>query len=263
MRTAPKNSCPSLSVIIPVFRDDTALADLLSRLGTFGIERIYVVDGEGRLSPPQNILRLLSEYPCAHWSQAPRGRGPQIAHGIGQALEHGCETLWVLHADAVPHAFAPIEIMRVLARPTTALGMFRLSFDRRRWAYWLFESFARLDSALTSFGDQGFFFRRKDIAALWPQLKTELENAPILEDMILRRALKSRGNVKKSPLKIGSSPRRFERYGLWSTQIRNMLILIRAYRGTPPAQLYDSYYDPAPLLPRDTAEHPPTAPISS
>jgi len=101
-----------------------------------------------------------------------------------------------------------------------------------------------IDTALTSFGDQGFFFRQDDMDRLWPVLRPALMRAPILEDVILRRQLKSLGRVKKSHLKIGTCPNRFERRGLWSTQFLNAVILLRSRLGTPATQLYHSYYAP-------------------
>ena len=87
---------------------------------------------------------------------------------------------------------------------------------------------------------------------VWHELHSDLENAPILEDVILRRTLQSIGTIKKSPLKIGSLPRRFERRGLWRTQIRNASILLRWAYGVTPDVLYHSYYSEpqsAPLTP--------------
>ena len=138
---------------------------------------------------------------------------------------------------------------RILSQPNVSLGMFRLSFNRPQWAYHLFEFFARLDTPLTSFGDQGFFFRREDMDHLWKEIYPALNAALILEDVILRRYLKSIGDVRKSTVKIGSSPRRFERRGLWRTQIRNAKILLDAALGASPSALYESYYGSQQTLP--------------
>jgi len=257
---------PQVSVIIPVFQDDAALTQLLIRLTDMDIAAVYIIDGEGRLACPQALAPSVSRLNKVIWSPAPRGRGPQIAQGLDIAIkdEHG-DSIWVLHADSSPHRDACKEITRIMSRPQTSLGMFRLDFGRSHWAYHLFESFGRLDSSLTSFGDQGFFFRRNDAEALWPSLKNDLMKAPILEDMILRRALKSRGGVKKSSVRIATSPRRFERYGLWHTQLKNMMILLSAKFGAEPTQLYDAYYNPAPapLLRRESLETPYAPPIRS
>lgn len=249
-----------LSVIIPVYRDDAALAILLQRLAPMGIAALYIIDGDGRAETPAAMLPLLSQLHHVIWRSAPRGRGPQIAQGLDLAMANKTtEAIWILHADSAPHSRSVRDIFQILSRPQTALGMFRLDFGRPHWAYHLFSFFARFDSALTSFGDQGFFFRRRDVAALWPWLKDDLLAAPILDDVVLRRALRSRGGVKKSRLALATSPRRFERYGLWRTQTRNMLILLRARLGASPHQLYDSYYNPAPpaLLKRDAPKAPP------
>ena len=75
-----------------------------------------------------------------------------------------------------------------------------------------------------------------------PSLLGQLKAAPILEDVILRKRLKQLGRVKKSRLKIGTSPRRFERHGLWRMQFINAVILLKARLGAPPTELYRNYY---------------------
>ena len=224
-----------VSVIIPTFRDDVALKRLLRQLSALDVFEIIIVDGEGRWSLPAH----LSAFKAVQWKAAPRGRGPQIAHGLACATG---DYLWVVHTDSQLHADSLQEIAAVLAQPDVSLGMFRLKFNAMPWAYRLFEFFAKIDTPLTSFGDQGFFFRRTDIDEIWSELCPILTQALILEDVILRQELKSLGRVKKSRLTIGTSPRRFQQKGLWRTQMRNAVILLRARFGTPIEQLYYSYY---------------------
>ena len=226
-----------LSVIIPTYRDDAALSRLLTQLRGYDVYEIIVVDGEDRWTMPDHF----SGYDRLVWKTAPHGRGPQIARGLACAKG---DNFWVLHADSDIHENSLKEISNILKDGSFSLGMFRLSFNRQRWVYRLFEFFTRFDTALTSFGDQGFFFRREDLDIVWPALHPMLAQAPILEDVILRRQLKSLGRVKKSRLKIGTSPNRFERRGLWRTQCLNAVILFRARMGTPALQLYHSYYAP-------------------
>ena len=236
MRTpALHNHAHKISVIIPTYKDDAALEVLLKQLQGLDVFEIIVVDGEGRWTPPNRLANMDK----LQWKTAARGRGPQIAHGL--ACADG-DYFWVLHADSQAAPNSLDEITRILSDPNISLGMFRLNFNRPQWTYHLFEFFARFDTGLTSFGDQGFFFRRDDVGYLWKDLYPALTEALILEDVTLRRFLKTRGAVKKSQLKIGSLPRRFERRGLWLTQIRNAFILIQAAFGASPDVLYKSYY---------------------
>jgi len=236
----------SISVIIPTYRDDKALHDLLRQLRDHDVLEVIIVDGEGRRSMPHGLGLL----PDIKWLTAARGRGTQIAYGLSAARG---DYLWVLHADAKVHANSLSEIRHILQDKMTALGMFRLSFNHPRWAYRLFERFARLDMPLSSFGDQGFFFRREALLRL-PALLGALKTAPILEDVILRKNLKTLGAVKKSRLKIGTSPRRFERHGLWRMQYINAVILFKSRLGTPPHILYRKYYArPTHAAPHDSA----------
>ena len=229
------NRAHKISVIIPTYKDDAALEILLKQLQRLDVFEIIVVDGEGRWTPPHRM----ANFEKLQWKTTARGRGPQIAHGL--ACADG-DYFWVLHADSQTDPNSLDEITRILNNPNISLGMFRLNFSRPQWTYHLFEFFARLDTGLTSFGDQGFFFRRDDVDHLWKVLYPALTEALILEDVTLRRHLKTLGAVKKSRLKIGSLPRRFERRGLWRTQIRNASILLQAAFGVPPNVLYNSYY---------------------
>ena len=229
------NRAHKISVIIPTYKDDAVIESLLKQLDGLDVYEIIVVDGEGRWTPPHSLANIDK----LQWKTAARGRGPQIAHGL--ACADG-DYLWVLHADSQIASNSLDEIKQILSNPKISLGMFRLSFNRPHWAYHLFEYFARFDTPLTSFGDQGFFFRRDDIDKIWKRLYNALTQALILEDVTLRNYLKPLGGVKKSPLKIGSLPRRFERRGLWRTQIRNAFILLQAAFGVPLDVLYESYY---------------------
>lgn len=241
-----EHTSKSISVIIPTYRDDKALRGLLRQLDNHDVREVIIIDGEGRKSAPDGLGIL----PSIKWLTAPRGRGPQIAYGLSVARG---DYLWVLHADAQIHTDSLSEIRRILDDSTTALGMFRLCFNHPRWAYRLFEGFARLDMPLSSFGDQGFFFRR-DALLRCPALLDQLIAAPILEDVILRKNLKALGGVKKSHLKIGTSPRRFERHGLWRMQYLNAVILLKARFGAPPHVLYRKYYArPAHMASHDNA----------
>jgi len=224
-----------ISVIIPTYRDDPALICLLEQLRRHDVFEIIIVDGEDRWEKPASF----SGFDNIRWTAAVRGRGPQIAHGLSRAKG---DYLWVLHADSEIHENSVPEIANILKNRAVSLGMFQLNFNRPRWDYRLFEFFASFDMPLSSFGDQGFFFRKDDMDKIWTQLYPALQKAPILEDVILRHRLKRLGRIQKSRLKIGTSPHRFERYGLWRTQICNAIILARSRLGTPAELLYQSYY---------------------
>jgi len=187
-----------ISVIIPVLRDDEALARLLTRLASMDISDIIIADAEIRDHLPLNLIPIgLS---ATHISTQ-KGRGPQIKAGIDKAKH---PYIWVLHADTLPDPKSPEAIQTILSHPQISLSIFTLTFDRPTPLLRVFSWFARWESPLSTFGDQG--------------------------------------RIKRSPLKIITSARRFEKYGVLKTQWLNCLILWRFWRGETASTLYDIYY---------------------
>jgi len=223
-----------LSVVIPVFRDDQELEGLMQALIDLSVEEVIVVDGEIRSRPK---LAALNSFDKVKWINAPRGRGAQIAAGIKIATN---SHIWVLHADCRPRPGSLLAISKALLDPTISLTCFPLSFRTRGASLSLFALMSRIDSPFTTFGDQGFAFRKSD----YQRLGLRLANFPLLEDVALRAAFKRIGNIKKSSIDLPTSARRFERLGIWKTQIRNIRILLKYWSGTSPKTLHSEYYKP-------------------
>jgi len=229
----------SISVIIPIYKDDETLARLLENLQDMNVTDIIIADGQARTEfPPFLKSHLPSQMrrKITWLAAAPKGRGSQIQAGISRAAS---DYIWILHADSRLDKYAPQAIRNVLQNPKTSLGTFTLKFDTPKLALSLFAWVSRLDSSLTSFGDQGFFFRRKD----YETLGVNLTPYPLLEDVALRRALKTLGSVSRTRAVIITSARRFERRGIWATQFFNAQILWRYMRGETPTALYQDYYN--------------------
>ncbi len=223
-----------ITVIIPTFKDDKALSELLQTLETIPIEQIIITDAESRSSLPSHLVPKSLN---VHYIQSPKGRGPQIKAAIARAKQ---DYIWILHADSQPHPDAPRFIRHAMSAPQIALAVFTLSFDRPYFLLRLFAWFARWDSFISTFGDQGFAFRKAD----YDRLPLDLSQYPLLEDIALRLALKKQGRVKRLALPLKTSARRFEKYGVWKTQYLNAKILWRFCRGETPQSLYEEYYSP-------------------
>lgn len=234
-----------VSVVIPIYRDDAELAGLLRSLKAISIDEIIIVDGEGRARPPQFTADAKQ---TLVWQTAEHGRGAQIAAGISKATQ---PNIWVLHADCRPTPQSHLEISRLLKNPKTSLACFPLAFRRRGISLSIFALMSRIDSPLTTFGDQGFAFRKSD----YDRLDITLSDYPLLEDVALRFALRRLGHVRKASIKLPTSARRFAKLGVWKTQIRNTGILLSYWRGLSPKALHDQYY-------QTTRQTVPTSPLS-
>jgi len=231
------NAISEFSVVIPVYRDDAELQSLLRTLTSFPIAEIIIVDSEHR-PPPAHII---AQFPKLNiqWCNARRGRGPQIAAGIKAAAQ---PIVWVLHADNRPTPDCLADISVGFIDPKTALVCFPLAFRTQKLALSLFAFMSRFDSAVTTFGDQGYAFRRAD----YDKLDIDLSDFPLLEDIVLRKALRGLGKVRKIQNPLLTSARRFDRLGVWRTQIRNIGILLSYWRGASPTTLHTRYYQPTP-----------------
>ena len=244
-----------VSVVIPIYRDDAELAGLLHSLKALSIDEIIVVDGERRARPPQFTADTAQTF---IWHTAEHGRGAQIAAGISKAAQ---PNIWVLHADCRPAPRSLLEINALLENPKTSLACFPLAFRKRSISLSIFALMSHIDSALTTFGDQGFAFRKSD----YESLDLTLFDYPLLEDVALRRALRRLGRVRKASIKLPTSARRFARLGVWRTQIRNIGILVRYWRGLSPKTLHAQYYQTTrqtvPTFPPSWPEHPVSKPV--
>ncbi len=227
-------SLPNISLIIPVYNDGVHLRRLLKQLSGLKFRDIIVVDG-GSLDDSRNIAR---QYQHIKLLECAKGRGRQIAEGLGQARG---TYIWILHADSIIPDEALDHIQRTLMREDTILGCFQLRYDVENALLKCFAWLSRFDSPLTTFGDQGFFFRRQD--APGPGV---LKAWPLLEDVALRRILlrRHKGKVRKSSLVLTTSARRFARHGILKTQLINGWILLRYFCGMDPEKLFREYYGP-------------------
>lgn len=234
----PKPLCAhDISIIIPIYNDRDYLVTLLTQLSYFAYKEIIIVDG-GSHDGPETVI---SSYAKTHFYTSKKGRGPQIDHGIKQAKG---DIIWILHADSLPPLTAPQDIITFMRMSDISLGMFPLHFHPRGTWLDIFSRATYLDSFWTSFGDQGFFFRRSDYDKI-----QGIKEWPLLEDVTLRRQLKTLGKIKKTRTRLKTSSRRFQRFGSLQTQWHNGSILLLYLRGYNPEQLYQIYYNHHTLKP--------------
>jgi len=219
----------AISVIIPSRRNDDALKRLENQLLSLDVNEIIIVK-------PFREDRDTNRHPKTSYLQSKQGRGPQIAKGLA-AAKH--PYLWILHADSHVSASAPDAIRQVLSNRKVALGCFSLKFDNPSRILSLYAWLSRLDTMFTTFGDQGFFFRRETVL----NSGLDLSKYPLMEDFVLRRHLKTYGKTVKSSEVIITSAKRFERHGIIRTQLMNAYFIFAFLLGMSPRKLYDRYYN--------------------
>jgi len=222
---------PSISVVVPVLNDADCLDRLCRRLKSLPhIREVVVADG-GSTDSLQKVVDIHDLVLVS----SPMGRGIQMNRGA--AIVKG-GILWFLHADTLPEAGSTDEIIRRLEKEGTVGGAFRFSLSEPRRYGAMFEFFIGLRSKYLSmpYGDQGYFVRRRDFEEVggFPEI-------PIMEDVEFLRRIKTRGRFQTLDLRIGISPRRWDREGVVKRTILNWTLMIRHKLGASPESLARSY----------------------
>jgi rSAM/selenodomain-associated transferase 2/rSAM/selenodomain-associated transferase 1 len=220
----------AFSVIIPALNEAENIGACLAGIRTAapGVE-VIVADGGSR-----DATAAIAEGLGATVVRTVSCRGRQCNRGA--ALASG-EVLVFLHADTrLPEgAFEALD--GIFRRRDVAAGTFRLAFDSGHWFLRLLCFLIRFDMGLFRFGDQGIVVRRS--------LFDELGGFPewgLFEDMAFMRAARHRTRLRRFPLTVTTSARRFMRKGVFHQQLLNMYYAARYQMGAPPWKLAESYY---------------------
>ena len=222
---------PRLSMIIPALDESAALDALLGDVALLRVpHEVIVVDG-GSVDDTVSLATRRG----ATVVRASRGRGTQLRAGADAA---SAPLLCFLHADVRLPAAAR-EILDALAlREGVDAWAFRLKIDGRRWGYRLVEWSANVRSSLLAlpYGDQGLVIGR----GLYDGVGG-FADVPLMEDVLIARALQIVGGIGLLRAAIVVSPRRWERDGVLRRSVRNLWLLARFLAGAPPAVLARAY----------------------
>ena len=221
-----------IAIIIPVLDDARSLHELLDELRSWETQPTEIIVAAG--ADDTDVADLSHEYRCRHiLSEACRGKQLDDAARAASA-----DTLWFVHADAVPAKTSLTEIDTARAHATDA-GYFRFAFTGpRTWQKALIERLVNLRTRLGGmpYGDQGLWVRR--------ELYIECDgfaHEPLFEEVRLIKRLRSRGRVRALSTAIGVAPRRWEREGWWYRSVMNRLLALGHALGVSPARLASRY----------------------
>ncbi|MHC4456103.1 MAG: TIGR04283 family arsenosugar biosynthesis glycosyltransferase [Planctomycetota bacterium] len=229
----------SFSIIIPVINEQGQINSVIAhiRSQTFdGDYEIIVVDGD----PQGSTIKLIQDKDVVSITSQ-RGRARQM--NAGADIARG-RTLLFLHADTKLPPNALKKINQVLQNDKYVGGAFDLGVDSERWLIKAIAARARIRSHLTRipYGDQAIFIRKEYFDKIG-----RFKDIPLMEDVELMRRIKRRGD-KIFILRdcVITSPRRWEKEGVFYTTLRNM-VLVTLYRfGVRPdklARFYRNHHD--------------------
>jgi rSAM/selenodomain-associated transferase 2 len=192
-----------VSVIIPTLNEEAALPDCLASVGEGADVEVVVSDG----GSSDRTVALARSVPGVRVIEGGPGRGHQLRRGASAASG---DFFVFLHADCrLPEGWRE-AVEQTLRDPAVALACFRLATEpvgpagrlRRLW-------FRLLDlrslAPLMPYGDQGFTLRRE----VYDQAGG-FQPIPLMEDVALAGSCRRLGRVRRIPLAIRTSARRFQ-----------------------------------------------------
>lgn len=223
----------NISVVIPCFRDEAALAILLPMLRQCLPQpgEIIVVFADAVPSPA--VATLCAEHQVLAMT-ALRGRGVQLRTGAAAASG---DVLWFLHADAAPPRGA-IEHIRTVVGDGAVGGYFRFRFAGARTMLKrvLERGIALRCKVSMVYGDQAIFATRAAYAAT-----PGFAAAPLFEEVPLVRGLRRVGRFVAVSDFIEVSPRRWERDGYLQRTVVNRMLALGYSLGISPERLASWY----------------------
>lgn len=162
-----------------------------------------------------------------------KGRGSQFKIGAEAASN---ELLVFLHADTK----LPDETSEILtdffSDPENLVGAFTIRFDHKNIILDLISISSRVDTVLTSFGDQCIFMRK----AFYNEI-SGFPDWPLFEDMKILQKARRKTKVHKIIGPVISSSRRFKKNGVLYQLVLNAWLILLYYLGVHPHDLAMKY----------------------
>ena len=221
----------TISIIIPVLNEAEIIQETIKRLQVNSDVEIIVVDGGSKdktveIVKQSNIKLVISK-------QA--GRSNQMNYGA--AIAKG-DILLFLHADTQLPPNYPQLIKQTLSQPNVIAGAFELAIDSPQKSLRVIETLVNWRSRFLSlpYGDQALFLKQKTFSKVGG-----FPNLPIMEDFELIEKLKHQGKIALVAAKVITSPRRWQKLGVFKTTAINQLIILGYYLGIPPIKLQQFY----------------------
>ncbi len=219
------------SVIIPTLNEEKAIGKCIEAVR--GIEttvEIIVSDG-GSADRTVEVAESHGVVVC----RSPKGRGRQM--NAGASLAKG-DILLFLHADTFPPGGAFNRLTSIFSDSGVKIGVFGLSFDMKHWllGLGLLERLSAVGPGWLRFGDSSITIRRDFFQSLGG-----FPDQPLFEDLELLRRAARITRIKRIPMKVVTSARRFVDSGVVRQLIRNVYYTARYFTGTSPETLAEAY----------------------
>lgn len=227
----------SISIVVPVFNEESQIAETLAALEkAVGKSAELIVADGGSQDRTAEIARSFSQVRVVVCDRANRGwqmnEGAKIANG---------EILLFIHADVKLPAGALDSIRQALADKRAPGGCFQIRFPAEasaslRMVAWGINLRTRCFKTAT--GDQAIFVRRRVFDEIGGY-----ETFPLMEDIALFNKLKRLGKIVVLDGQVEISPRRWLKFGVWQTVLLMYALRFGYWLGVHPATLKRFFLD--------------------
>lgn len=213
-----------ISIIVPVYNEATTLPGFLQATADLDAEMIFVDGGSS-----DETVRIL-ERSGTRWIDAERGRAWQMNAGASEAV---ADILLFLHADTRLPEGALKQVRRAVDQGAVG-GYFDLRLDSSRPLLKFTGRMITWRSRVTGVatGDQAIFVTTPTFERLGGYA-----SVPLFEDLDMSRRLKRVGAVARLSPPVITSPRRWERLGVWRTILTMWTLRALYYCGVSPERL--------------------------
>jgi len=219
-----------ISVIIPTLNEASLVESaILCAFSQKAVSEVIVVDG-GSLDGTPKRARSASSVIAS-----PPGRSIQM--NVGARASRG-DILVFLHADSkLPPTYTE-EVLAATEDSDVVGGCAPVRFDHRGFLLNMYSRLSRLKPRIFHYGDGAVFVRRSVFDRLGGY-----RDMPLMEDLVMIRALNEAGRfaLLKSP--VTTSSRRFLAGGVAYTQIKNTVLVGLFLLGADPRHLKLFYPD--------------------
>jgi len=225
-----------VSIIIPVFKEESTINHALSRLKKIISNcsaEVIVVDGDISGSTVacidgKDVLCLIS----------PKGRTTQMNRGADIASG---EILLFLHVDTSLPEKGIEKIIKALETDDYVGGAFKYKIESKNLflKFLYYTSYLRSRFSRIPYGDQAIFIRRNYFKKMggFPDI-------PIMEEVqFMKKIKKNRGKIRILKEEVKTSTRRYEQEGIVYGWLRNHLVRILFFFGVSPHKLVKYYPD--------------------
>lgn len=205
-----------ISIIIPTLNEEKTISQCLETVVNIpGIEAI-VSDG----GSTDRTEEIAGQYRGVKVVSSEMGRSVQMNKGATCA---NGEILLFLHADCILPGEAVLHVRKVFEGSSYVGGAFKIRLLSDKLRYRIIEKGINFRSKgfKLPYGDQGLFVKRSVFEEMGG-----FREMPNCEDLDFMCRLKKNGKIIILNERISSSVRRWEKYGILRTSLRNQSLLV-------------------------------------